>query len=125
MNFRISDTHGSLSNHSGGFGKFDGQGNIPYIIQSAKNTGDVHTLRFFYFIHQRTHIGRHGVHTDTVETAIEHVGLNAHFIEWLCKCTYRWIWIFTVEQIYLFGSTTIGFNTCETTHIDNYRGDFL
>ena len=119
MNRRIGNTHSSLCNHASFLCPFDGRYNVARIVQSTENTGNIHALCFFHFIHQLPYVGRNRIHSQSIETSIQHVCLNARLIEEFCESTHRLIGVFTIKQVHLFRSTTISFHTSKTPHINN------
>ena len=125
MYFGIGDTHGGLRYHTGSFSILYGRNNVAHIIQSAENTSNINSLSFFYLVHKFTHIGRHRVHAYSVKSAVEHMSLDASFVEWLCKCAYCIVWVFAKQQIYLLRCATIGFDACKTPHLYNDRCNFF
>ena len=121
---RIGDTHGSLCGHACLLRPLDRWDDIARIIQSAEDTGDIHTLRVLHLIHQLTHIGWHRIHTQSIQTTIKHVGLDTHLVEWFGERAYCYIRILAIEEIDLLAGTTIGFHTVKTTHVNNYGSNF-
>ena len=120
VHLRIGDTHSSLCGHTCLLRPFDGWDDIARVVQAAEDTRDVHTLRVLHLIHELAHIRRHGVHTQCVETTIEHVGFDTCLVEGLGKSAYCYIWILAIEKIDLFAGTAIGFYTVKTAHVDNH-----
>ena len=88
MNRRSGNTQGSLWGHTALFRPLDTWDDITGIIQSAEDTCDIHALGMLYLIHQGTHIIRHRIHTERIQTTIKHVGLDTHLVEWLTECSY-------------------------------------
>ena len=97
MNGRMSDTKRALWNHSCLFGVCNGRSNVAYIIQSAECTGDICTLRFLHFVEQFADIRRNGAHPESVQCAVEHMGLNACFVKWLCPFAHGSIRVFAKQ----------------------------
>jgi len=87
VNRRISNTQGSLRNHSGFLGIFYRRNNIAHFIQTAKNTSDINSLCMFHLIHQPSHISGNGIHSQCIQTTIEHMSLNTCFMQWFGKRT--------------------------------------
>ena len=73
---RISDAKSSLRDHPRFLGIFYGRDDIPNFIQTAKDTGNVHTLRMFHLVHQTTYIGRDRIHPQCIQAAVQHVRLD-------------------------------------------------
>ena len=76
-----------------------------------------------HFVHQAAHIGGHGEHTQGVETAVEHVGLDTCLVEGLGKGAHGLVGVLAIEQIDLLEGTTIGFYSAEAAHFDNHGSD--
>ena len=123
VNSRVGHTHGGLRGHAGLLGPFDRRNDVARVVQSTENTRDIHPLGMFYLIHQLTHIGRHRIHAQRIQTTVQHVGLYIGIVESLGKGTYSLVGVFSVQQIHLFGSTAIGFHAVETTHVHNNGSD--
>ena len=117
--FRIGDTHGCLGCHACLFRPFDGRNDITRIVQTAEDTGDVGSLRMLHFVHQLAHICRHGVHTQRVQTTVEHMGLDTRLVEGFAERTYRMVRVLAVEQVHLFRSATVGLHAIKTAHVDD------
>ena len=122
---RVGDAEGSLRNHAGFLGVFDREFQVAVVVQSAERTGDVHTLGFLYLEHESSNIGGHGIHTQGVQCAFQHLCLDASFVEGLCPFANRRVRVFAVQQVYLFGSTAVGLYTAEAAHVDDDGSDFL
>ena len=125
MHRRSSDTQGSLWGHAGGLGPLHGRNDVTHIVQTAEDTGDINALRMLYLVLQLTHIIGHRIHTQRIQTAIEHVCLDAHLVERFTECPNGSVWILTCQQVYLLEGTTIGLHTVEHAHVDNGWCDTL
>jgi hypothetical protein len=125
MNRAGGDTQGSLRNLAGLLRPLNAGDNITCIVQSAEDTGNVNALSLLYFVHQRTNIVGHRVHTQGVQTTIKHVCLDAHLVERLAESTYSVVRIFTCHEVYLLKCTAVGFHTGKAAHIDNGWGNTL
>ena len=77
----------------------------------------------FHLIHQTAHVGRYGEHTQRVEAAVEHVGLDAHFVEGFGEGTNGLVGVFAIEQVDLFEGTTVGFYAGEAAHLYDDRSN--
>ena len=121
MNRRISDTERCLRGHTCLKSPFDTRDDIANIVQAAEYACNVNTLCVLHLVLQLTEIVRTREHTESVETAVEHVRFNTHFVERLCKRAYCIVGILAVEKIHLLKSTTIGFYTSKTPHLDDDR----
>ena len=120
---RGRDAESGLRRHTSLERIFDGGNNVAHIVQTAEDTGDIRTLSVLHFVHQAAHIGGHGEHTQGVETAVEHVGLDTCLVEGLGKGAHGLVGVFAVEQIDLLEGTTIGFYSAEAAHFDNHGSD--
>ena len=80
MHLRVGDTHGGLRDHASFVGPMDGRDDVAHVVEAAEDTGDVDALGFLYLVHQLAHISGHGVHSQGVEGAVEHVALDATFM---------------------------------------------
>ena len=118
---RIGHTHRRLGRHACLFRPFDGRNDVTRVIQTAEDTCDIHALRMFYLIHQLTHIRGNGVHTQRVQTAVQHMGLDACLVKRLGKRTYCLIGVFTVQQVYLLTCAAIRLHAVETPHVNDDR----
>ena len=78
-----------------------------------------------HLIHKRAHVVGHRIHTECIESAVEHVGLDTYLVERLTEGTHCQVWVLTCHQVHLLESTTVSLYTAETTHIDNHRSDAL
>ena len=71
---------------------------------------------------RKMYIVWHRIHTKSVQSTVEHVGLDTHLIERLAECTNCIIRILTSEEVYLLESTAIGLYTAKASHLDDYWG---
>ena len=94
---RECDTHGSLSCHTSLFSPLDRRNNITRVVQTTEDTCDIHTLRMLYLVHQLAHIRRNRIHTQCIESAIQHMSLDTHLIKWLGKGTHCLVWILAIQ----------------------------
>ena len=123
MDRRGRDTQRCLWNHTCLLRPLNTGNDITGVIQSTEDTGDIHALCLLDLIHQLTDIVRNGIHTDGIETTVEHVCLDTHLIEGFTKSTDSRVGILTGKQVHLLKSTSIGFHTGKTPHINNHRGN--
>ena len=72
-------------------------------------------------VHHRTHVVRNRVHTQCIQTAVEHVGLDAGLMQDSGVGTDRLVRVLTGEEVHLFEGTAVCFYTCETAHLDENR----
>ena len=119
MHRRGGDTECSLGRHTTLLGPLDRRNDITCIVQSAEDTGDIHTLGVLHLIHQRTHIIGHRIHSQSVQTTVEHVGLDTYLIEGLTEGSYGQVGVLACHQVHLLKGTTIGFHAAEAAHIDD------
>ena len=122
---RGGDAERGLRGHAGSRRPLDAGDDIAHIIESAEDTRDIHPLGMLHLIHQLAHIVGHGVHAEGIETAVEHVGLDAHLIERLAESPHGIIGILSGQKVHLFESSTVCFHACEATHVDDGGSDFL
>ena len=121
MNGRVGDAQRGLRRHAGLKCIVDRRNDVAHIVQTTEYAGDVHTLSVLHLVHQLAHISRHGEHTQSVQTTVEHVGLDAHLIKRFGKGAYRLVRVLAIKQVNLFKGTTVGFNTGEATHLYDNR----
>ena len=94
---RECDTHGGLRGHARLFSPLDRRNNITRVIQTAEDTRNIHALRMLYLIHQLAHIRRNRIHTQCIQSAIQHMGFDTHLIKWFGKGTHCLVWILTIQ----------------------------
>ena len=99
---------------------FNGRCNVANIVQTVEDTRNVYALCVLHLIHQSADIVGHGIHTQCVQTAVEHVCLYAGIVQYLCIGTDRFVWILSCEQIYLFECTAICLYAGKTAHFYKY-----
>ena len=121
VNRRIGDTESSLRRHACLCCPFDARDNVSHVVQSAEYAGDIHTLRVLHLIHKLAHIVRYCVHAKRVQTAVEHVSLDADLIERLAESPHCIIRILACEKIDLLEGTAVCLDTGKASHIDDYR----
>ena len=68
---------------------------------------------------QLANIVGHGVHSQRVESAVEHVCLYAYFVERFTEGTNGVVRVLASEEVHLFEGSTVGFHTVENTHVDD------
>ena len=121
MYFRVGDTHRGLRRHTGLFCPFDRRNDITRVIQTAEDTGDICSLRVLHFVHQFAHVSRHRIHTQRIQSAVQHMGLDTCLIKRLTERTHCLIWVLAVQQVYLFARTAVGLYAVKTTHVNDHR----
>ena len=119
------DTQRSLRNHAGSLGPLDRGDDITRVVQTAEDAGDIHTLGLLDLIHQFTNVVGNGIHTQGVQTAIQHVGLDADLVEGLTESTHGEVGVLTGHEVHLLEGTTVGFHTGKASHVDNHWGNTL
>ena len=120
---RMRDTQRSLRYHTCFQCIFYRWNDIARFIQSTENTSDIHSLCMLHMIHQTTNIGRYRIHTQSIQTTIQHMCLYTCFIERFSKSTYGLVGVFAIQQIHLLKSPSVSFHTGKTPHFDNQGGD--
>lgn len=123
MHGRSGNTERGLRCHAGSLGPLDAGDNVSGIIQSAENTGDIHSLSMLHLILQLTYIIGHRIHTQGIESAVQHVRLDAYLIERLAESAHGRIRILSCQQVHLFKGTAICLHTIKASHIDNGWGN--
>ena len=97
----------ALWSHAALLSPLDRRNDVTNIVQTIKDTGDVGTLLSLHLVHKGTYIVWHRIHTKSVQSTVEHVGLDTHLIERLAECTNCIIRILTSEEVYLLETATI------------------
>ena len=123
MDGRIRDAERSLRYHARFQSIFDRRNYIPRLVQSAEDTGNVHTLGMLHLVHQPAHICRNGIHAQCIQPAVEHMRLYACFPKRCGKGAYSLVGIFTIQKVYLLKSSSVCFNACKTTHFNYQRSN--
>ncbi len=116
---RVGDTERTLRSHATFFSPLDRRNDVAHIVQTIENTGDVCSLLSLYLIHKGTNIVRHRVHTKSVQTTIEHVGLDAYLIEWLTESANSIVRILTCQEVHLLKGATICLYTAKASHLND------
>ena len=123
MHGRGGDAERALGGHAGFLGPLDGGNDVAHIVQSVEDAGDIGALGMFHLIHKCAHVIGHGIHAEGVQSAVEHVGLDAHLVERLTECTDSFVGVLAGQEVHLLKGATIGFHTGETAHVDDNGGD--
>ena len=97
MHFRIGDTHRGLRRHARFLRPFDGRDDITRVIQTAEDTSDIRALCVLHFVHQLTHIRRNRVHTQRVQTTVQHMGLDTRLVEGFTEGTNRQVRVLAIQ----------------------------
>ena len=124
MDRRVCDTERSLSYHACFLCILDRRYNVAWVVETTEDTSDVSALLLLYYIEELAYVLRTWAHAETVESAVEHVSLDACLVERLCPFTNRLVWVLSVEEVYLLETTTVSFNTVEATHLDDCWSNF-
>ena len=115
----------SMLKHAGFEGIFDGGNDVAHIVQSTEDAGDVYALGVLHLIHEASHVGRHGEHAQGVQSTVEHVGLDAHFVEGLGEGADGLVGILAIQQVHLLEGTAIGLDAGKASHLDDDGSDAL
>ena len=113
------NTQRGLRNHTCGLGPLDRGNDVTRVVQTTEDTGDIHTLCLLHLIHQFTYVVGHGIHTQRVQTTVQHVRLDAYLVERLTESTYSIVRILAGHKVHLFKGTTIGFYTGKASHVND------
>ena len=111
----------SLRGHAGFLCPLDRRRDVADVVQTVEDTRDVDTLSVLHLIHHPAHIVGHGVHAQSVQSTVEHVGFDAGFVERLAERTDGLVRILTCKQLNLLESTAVGLYAREASHLDDYR----
>ena len=95
------------------------------VVQAAERTRYVGSLCLLDLVHKFAHIGWNRIHTESVESSFQHMGLDSGLLEWSCPLAYGLVRIFSEKQIYLLEGTSVSLDTVKTSHIDNGRSNLL
>ena len=121
VHFGIGDTHRCLSGHAGLFRPFDGGNDIARIIQTTENTGDIGSLRVLHFVHQLAHICRNRIHTQRIQTTVQHMRFDTRLVERFAERTHRLIRVLAIQQVHLLTRAAVRLYAVETTHVNDHR----
>ena len=116
---RMSDTERSLRNHSALLGILYGRNDVAGVVESAEDTGDVSALDMLHLIEEAAQVLWAWAHTEGIESTVEHVGLYACFVKRLRPLTHCDVRVFSIEEVYLLETATIGFYSVKTSHLDD------
>lgn len=110
MDWRGGDAERGLRSHASFEGIVDGRNDASNVVQTTEDARDVDTLGMLHLIHESAHVSRHGEHAQRVQAAVEHVGFDAHFVEWLREGTHGLVGVLTIKEIHLFKSAAVCFH---------------
>ena len=119
------DAERGLWNHACRLGPLDTGYDVARVIQAAEDTWDIDTLCLFHLVHQLAHIVGHGIHAQGVQAAVQHVSLDAYFIEGLTERANSQVGVLASHEVHLFEGSAIGLYTAEATHVDDSGGNAL
>ncbi len=114
-----SDAERALRGHARLLGPSDGRGYVADVVQTVEDAGNVHSLCVLYAVHHCANVIGHGVHTQRVEAAVEHMRFDSHLIEGLAEGTDSLVRVLTGQQADLLECAAIGLHTGEATHVDD------
>ena len=116
---RVGDAEGGLRRHAGFEGVVNRRDDVAHVVESAEDTGNVDALGVLHLVLQATHVGRAGEHAQRVQSAVEHVGLYAHFVKGFGESAYGLVRILAVEKVDLLKGAAVGLYARETAHPDD------
>ena len=119
------DAEGGLRGHAGSLGPFHAGNDVAHIVQTAEDTGYIHTLSVLHFVLQLAHVVGHGIHAEGIQSAVEHMGLDAYLVERLTEGTDSAVGVLAGKQVHLLKGTTVGFHSVEYSHVDDGGGNAL
>ena len=122
---RICDGKSHLRDHPCLLGIFYAETEIAVIVQSTERAGYISALRLLYLIHKLTHISRHRIHAESIETTLKHMGLDTGLMERRRPLAYSLVWILAKEQIDLFERTSVGLDAIKASHFYYCRSYLL
>ena len=123
MDGRVGDAERGLRNHACLLGVVDAGDDVAHVVQAAEDAGDVGSLGLLYLIHQTSDVGRHGVHAQGVQAAVEHVRLDAGLVQGGGKGADGLVGVLAIEQVHLFEGASVGLYAGEAAHLDDDGGD--
>ena len=78
-----------------------------------------------HLVLQLAHVVGHGVHTERIESAVEHVCLYSHLVERLAESSHRMVRVLASQEVHLFEGTAVSLHTVEDSHVDyGWRDSF-
>ena len=117
----VRDGEGGLGNHAGLLRVFDGKLEVARIVQTAEGAGNVGALRLLDLEHQFAHVRGHGIHTQGVEAALQHMGLDAGLVEGGRPLADGDVRVFAVKEVHLLERAAVGLDAVEATHVNDSR----
>ena len=61
------------------------------------------------------------IHTQGIKASVEHVSLDANFVERFAESPHSGIGIFASQQVHLLEGSSVGFHTVKAPHVDDGR----
>ena len=124
MDRGVRDAEGGLRDEAELVGVFDGEFQVPVVVEAAEGAHDVHALGFLDFAHESAHVGGHGVHAQSVEGALQHLALDAGLAQRARPFAHSVVGVLAVQQVHLLEGATVGLHSVETAHPHDHGGDF-
>ena len=121
MHRRCGDAECSLRCHSGFGSPVYAWDDVAHIVKSAEDARDVHALRVLNLIHKLPYIVGYRIHSQCVQSSVEHMGLYSRFVERSAESPYGVVRVFARQQVYLFEGASVCFHTGKTSHVDDDR----
>ena len=78
-----------------------------------------------HLVHELSHIVGYGIHSEGVESTVEHVCLNADLVERLTESSHSIVRVFTSQEVHLLESSSISLHSRKAAHFDNDRRNTL
>ena len=120
---RVGDAECALRSHSALLRPLDGRDDVAHVVQTVEDTGDVGALLRLHLVHEGAHVVGHGIHAKSVQTTVEHVGLDAHLVEGLAEGADSLVGVLAREKVHLLEGTAIGLYTAEAAHLNDDGGN--
>ncbi len=111
MDRRGGDAQRALRGHSALLSPFDGRGDVTDVVQTVEDTGDIGALCMLHAIHHGAYVVGHGIHAESIETTVKHVGLDAGGVQWCREGAHSFIGVFTSQQLHLLKGSAVGLYT--------------
>ena len=122
---RGGDAERALRSHACLLGPLDGGDDVPHVVETVEDAGDVGSLCVLHLVHKGADVIGHGVHSQGIETAVEHVGLDANLVERLAECPHGIVGVLAGKQVHLLEGSTVGLYAGKTSHVYYYGSDAL
>ena len=115
------DAERGLGYHASLLGPLDGGDDVTCVVQTAEDAGYVNTLGMLDLVHQGSHVVGHRIHAKGIQTAVEHVRLDAYLVKRFAESAYGMVGVLARHEIHLFKGTAVGFHTGKAPHVDDGR----